>query len=181
MFGVRASYNEQEYTTDFRSEEFSPGQKARAAKLAREIEGKRTGNRHSAEERNQRGRTRGTGPEPDEEELYSGVARTEGPGKGSYVPPHRRETSAPSHEQRSKTNDGARQAGGSLLYPALRLALTARSPPAEASKAIMNMLGQAEGAAAPEVKRGQSVGEVEAKMKPGGGAPDVRVWVGVGG
>lgn len=106
-FGVRARYNEQEYTTDFRADEFSPTERARAARLAREIEGKRTGNRHSAEERNQRGRRRGEGPEPDEEELYSGVSRATSSPAASYVPPHRREASAPSHDERSKTNDGA--------------------------------------------------------------------------
>ncbi|GAB7364901.1 hypothetical protein MBLNU230_g5692t1 [Neophaeotheca triangularis] len=98
MYGVQSTYDENIYTTEIdRSNPAYRQQEARAARIAREIEGSAPANAHVAEERR---REAAAGSGMDEEEKYSGVRR-DAPdlprgGAGSYVPPSRRPlTNAP--------------------------------------------------------------------------------------
>lgn len=98
MYGVQSTYDENIYTTEIdRSNPAYRQQEARAARIAREIEGSAPANAHVAEERR---REAAAGSGMDEEEKYSGVRRDvpdlpKG-GAGSYVPPSRRPiTNAP--------------------------------------------------------------------------------------
>jgi hypothetical protein len=94
LFGAQSTYDESYYTTTIdRGSESYRQREARAAKLAREIEGSQSANQHVREERGQAAQN-----EPDDEEAkYSGVRRQDGAfpplptgGQNKYTPPARR-------------------------------------------------------------------------------------------
>ena len=96
LFGVDTDFNEEDYTTKLdRSDPRFREKEARAAKLARDIEGSVSGNAHVAEERGQR-----VASEVDEETRYSSVIRDE----TKYVPPGFRK----SVDQSANGNNGGR-------------------------------------------------------------------------
>ena len=68
QFGVKASYDENLYTTELAKDTMTVAQRREAERLAKEIEGQSTSNMHLAEERNQK-----IQGDFDEEDLYSGV------------------------------------------------------------------------------------------------------------
>jgi hypothetical protein len=71
LFNVKGSYDENLYTTELDKTALSAAAKAKAARLAKEIEGTASTNWHVAEERGQK-----VQGDFDEEDLYSGVLKT---------------------------------------------------------------------------------------------------------
>ena len=76
LFNVKATYDENLYTTALDKSGVSAQKQREAARLAREIEGQTTGNVHLAEERGQK--LQGDYEDLDEEDKYSGVLTSGG-------------------------------------------------------------------------------------------------------
>lgn len=105
LFGVDTDFNEEDYTTKLdRSDPRFREKEARAAKLARDIEGSASGNAHIAEERGQK-----VASEMDEETRYSSVIRDE----TKYVPPGVRKLAGDQQGASAASNSNGSARGGS--------------------------------------------------------------------
>lgn len=85
LFGVKAAFDENQYTTELRKDKISPEKLRWAERQAAEIERSVSSNIHIAEERNQARQQ-----DLDEETLYSGVSRTKSKSTGASTGSSRR-------------------------------------------------------------------------------------------